>query len=202
VRNTALEEAPRNQLYLPLTRNPMLSLDLVVRTSASVAPILATIREAVHAADPSQPIGRFRTMDDLVARATSQRRFLLWLLGAFGAIALVLASLGTYGVIAYGVAQRRGEIGIRLALGAPAGSVQWTVLKRTMLFAAAGVAIGLAAAFVLGRSMTSLLYEVKSTDPATFVAVVFVLIVVAGLSSYLPARRAARVDPLVALRYE
>ncbi|MGH9163375.1 MAG: ADOP family duplicated permease [Vicinamibacteraceae bacterium] len=206
VRQTALEEAPGPQLYLPVTQNPMLSLDLVLRTTshqagASPGPA-AIIRAAVRAVDRNQPVGRFRTMDDLVSRAVSARSFLLWLLGGFAAMALVLASLGVYGVMAHGVLQRKREIGIRIALGATAGAVQWAVLRQVLALAVLGLAIGLAGAFALGGVMTSLLYEVQSNDPLTLVTVVVLLFTVASVAGYLPARRAAGVDPTVALRSE
>jgi cell division protein FtsX len=189
-----------------VTENPMLSLDLVLRTTArhqagALQPA-AIMRAAVGAVDRNQPVGRFRTMDDLVSRAVSARSFLLWLLGGFAAMALVLASLGVYGVMAYGVLQRKREIGIRMALGATAGAMQWAVLRQVLVLAILGLAIGLAGAFALGGVMASLLYEVESNDPTTLVSVVVLLVAVAAVAGYLPARRAAGVDPTVALRSE
>jgi ABC-type antimicrobial peptide transport system permease subunit len=176
------------------------SLDLVVRTSQDATGALALMRNAVRTVNPNQTIGKFRTMDDLVARAVSPRRFLLWLLAAFAAIALFLAALGIYGVIAYGVAQRRQEIGIRMALGASAASVLRSVLGHSIGLTVLGWMLGGLGAFALSRLLSSLLYETQATDLRIFLLVGIVLLLVTSLASYGPARRAARIDPAITLR--
>jgi putative ABC transport system permease protein len=205
LRNLALDEAPPPQMYFPLAQNPsgyIGSLDLVVRATGDAPASRQVMAAAVRFVDPSQPIGRLRTLDDLVARAVSPRRFLLWLIGGFAVMALVLASLGIYGVIAQGVAQRRREIGIRLALGATAGEILRAVMGQALLLAIAGLAFGLIAAFALTKTIASLLYDLSATDTATHVAVTALLLLVTLLAALVPARRAARVDPATALRAE
>ena len=173
----------------------------IVRTGAP-AGLASGIRRTVAQLDPRQRILKLRTMDDVVAATTADSRFDAWLFGAFAALALVLAGIGVYGLLAFSVAQRRQEIGTRLALGAGRGDVQRMVLRQGLALTAAGLAIGLAAAAVLARSIASLLFGVKPYDPLSYAAVAAVLLAVGLLASYLPARRATRVDPMVALRYE
>jgi predicted permease len=203
LRNLALEETPQPQMYFALTQNPsgyIGSLDLVVRATTDAAAARQVMAAAVRGVDPAQPIGRLRTLDDLVARSVSPRRFLLALITAFAVMALVLASLGIYGVIAQGVAQRRREIGIRLALGATAGEILRAVIGQALLLALAGLALGLIATFALTKTIASLLYGLSATDAATHLIVVALLFTVALLAALVPARRAARVDPASALR--
>jgi predicted permease len=202
LRTEALDQAPGPQIYFLLVQNPSRSLDLVVRAPADTSSVRRLMTDAVRSVDPAQPIGRLRTMDDLVATSVSPRRFLLWLIGGFAAMALVLASLGIYGVIAHGVTQRRREIGIRLALGATAGGVQRGVLAQAVWLALGGLALGSSAALALGQTLSTLLYGVSSSDLTTHATVAALLLVVAALAGYLPSRRAARVDPTVALRAE
>jgi ABC-type antimicrobial peptide transport system permease subunit len=144
----------------------------------------------------------FRPVQALVDRSVSPRRFMVLMLGAFAAFALVLASLGIYALIAYSVSQRTQEIGIRMALGASAAHVQARILAQTLTLAFAGMAIGAIASWLLGRSVSGLLYGVTPADPVTFAAMLIVLTLVAALAGWLPARRASRIDPLVALRSE
>jgi putative ABC transport system permease protein len=148
------------------------------------------------------PIAKVATMDQLLAESVAQPRFRTLLLGIFGALALVLASVGIYGVISYSVTQRTHEIGIRMALGAQARDVIRLVIRQGMVVTVVGVAIGLAASFALTRLMESLLFEVSTTDRATFAGVAALLVAVAFLACWIPARRASKVDPMVALRYE
>jgi putative ABC transport system permease protein len=174
----------------------------VVRTTGDPMLIAATVSGVVRDLDPALPIYRMQSMSDLVADSLVRPRFLSILLGAFSAIALALAAVGIYGVMAYSVSQRTQEIGVRMALGARTSDVLKMVLSQGVKLASAGVAIGLAGAFALTRVMSTLLFEVSVTDPATFAAVVVLLAVVALLACYIPARRAMKVDPLQALRHE
>jgi putative ABC transport system permease protein len=159
------------------------------------------MREAVRSLDPQLPV-KFRTLDQVLSSSLDQRRFSLVIFGVFGAAALLLAAMGIYGVTSYAVAQRTQEIGIRMALGAQMRDVLKLVLRNGMSLAFVGAAIGLAGAYAVTRVMSNLLFEVVPTDFATFVAVSAILIIVALLACFIPALRATKVDPLVALRYE
>lgn len=176
--------------------------DLAIRTDGDPASLVGAVRQAVRAADPDQPISNIATMGEVLGQEASQRRLGMILLTAFAVLALLLASLGIYGVLAYFVAQHRNEIGVRLALGATPAKILLLVLRKGMALTLLGVGIGLAASFVLTRLMTSLLFGVKAVDPLTFALVPLLLAVVAFLACWIPARRAAKVDPMVALRYE
>jgi putative ABC transport system permease protein len=160
------------------------------------------IREQIWALDKDMPIANVATMDRLLAESVAQPRFRTLLLGIFATLALALASIGIYGVISYSVTQRTHEIGIRMALGAQARDVSKLVVLEGMALALIGVAIGLAASFALTRLMESLLFEVSTTDQSTFAGVAALLIAVSVLACWIPARRASRVDPMVALRWE
>jgi putative ABC transport system permease protein len=164
--------------------------------------VAGAVRAAVHEIDSALPIFGMQTMSDTVADSLVRPRFLSLLLGAFSVIALALAAVGIYGVMAYSVSQRTQEIGVRVALGARSSDVLKMVLGQGTKLAAVGVGIGLAGAFALTRVMSTLLFEVSVTDPATFAAVVALLAIVALLACYIPARRATKVDPLIALRCE
>jgi predicted permease len=208
VRHYDMEQRVRVGLYTPVRQLPLWmqerrpSMGLAVRTSTDPAQMTAAVRGEVRALDRDLPVFGVSTMEQIVSTAVAQRRLSTWLLGIFAAVAIVLTVVGIYGVIAYSVAQRTHEIGVRMALGAEARDVMKMILKQGALLIAAGVAIGLAAAFLLSRLMASLLFGVGASDPATFVAVPLLLVGVALLACYIPARRATRVDPLVALRYE
>jgi putative ABC transport system permease protein len=162
----------------------------------------AAVRKEVLAVDPEQAVFNVSTMSKTLNDSISLRRFLMTLLGAFAAVALVLASVGIYGVISYSVTQRTHEIGIRLALGAKSRDVFRLVVGHGLWLALVGVAIGVAGALAATQLMTSLLYSVETADPATYVSISLLLILVAVLASYIPALRALRVDPMVALRHE
>jgi ABC-type antimicrobial peptide transport system permease subunit len=185
---------------MPLTQMGSDSVELVVRTRLAPATVAPGVRAALRAVDPGLPNAEFQTLGDLVDRAVSPRRFLVLLLGGFALAALILASIGIYGVVAYSVSQRTQEIGIRMALGASAGAVQRQVMSQTVALVSLGIAIGAAGALALARLTASLLYRLEPTDPLTFAATVIVLLTVAVSAGYLPALRASHVDPMTALR--
>jgi putative ABC transport system permease protein len=164
---------------------------------------LATLaRTQIHSVDPGIPVTNIRSMAEIFSASVAQQRFSMLLVGVFGALAVILAAIGIYGVMGYAVTQRKHEIAIRMALGAKTSQVLKLILKDGLVLASLGVAIGLAGAFALTRLMSSLLFDVKPTDAQTFVTVSALLIFVALLACFIPARRATKVDPLVALRYE
>jgi predicted permease len=179
-----------------------LSLRVAVRGQGNPAGLAADIRSVVRGLDPQLALGSVRTMDEVISRSTASRRFSLVLVGSFAALALVLAAIGIYAVLAYTVARRTHEIGVRMALGARSGDVVRQVLGQGLRVTAIGIVLGAAGALVLTRFLRSLLYEVRPTDPFTFVGVLLLLVIVSVTASYLPARRAMQVDPMVALRYE
>jgi predicted permease len=179
-----------------------LSLRVAVRGQADPAGLTADIRSVVRGLDPQLALGNVRTMDEVISRSTASRRFSLVLVGSFAALALVLAAIGIYAVLAYSVVRRTHEIGVRMALGARGGDVVRLVLGQGLRVAAIGIVFGVAGALGLTRFLRTLLYEVQPTDPLTFAAVLLLLVSIAAAASYLPVRRAMRVDPMVALRYE
>jgi predicted permease len=187
-------------LYVPFAQSTFPGLWVAVRASVEPWSLIGPIRDAIHVVDPRMNAQSLRPMDDLLSDTMVRPRFQAWLLATFGGLALVLAAVGIYGVIAYGVSQRTSEIGLRLALGAPRRSVISLILRRGLFPVAAGMVIGLIAAVGLSRVMTGLLYGVSPTDAITLVAVTLLLAVVAVAAAYLPARRAARLDPVGALR--
>jgi len=203
VRHLALEQASGSEMYLPMRQTQDYgSVDLVVRTSLPAAPLAASVRVALAPIEPNLPAHEFRTLQQLVDKAVSPRRLVVLLLTGFSAFALILASLGIYGVVSYSVGQRTQEIGIRMALGASASDLQARIIFQTLGLAAVGMLIGAVASWALARTLTGLLYEVTSTDPLTFGVMLIVLTVVAAVAGYLPARRASRIDPMIALRAE
>ena len=177
-------------------------MEMVVRARRSIAPLVSSVRAVLRKVDPGLPTGQVTSLESLIDRAVSPRRFVTVLLGGFSALSLVLAALGIYGVIAYAVSQRTGEIGVRMVLGAQAGTVLRMVLGQGAILVAVGVAIGLLGAFAATRVMTALLFQVDATDPMTFGGIAVVLAAVALLACVIPARRAMRVEPTVALRGE
>jgi predicted permease len=199
----ALDEAPMSTMYWPVAQVRMTpALAIVVRTQGDPGALASSVRIAIAEIDQAQPIYDMQTLDQLVAKSLGQRRFTLTLMLLFGVIALVLSAVGIYGVMAYAVTQRTQEIGIRLALGARAIDVLRLIVGSGMYLAAIGVIIGLAGAFAITRLMRGVLFGVSPTDVTTFALVTAGLLLVALLASYLPARRATKVDPLVALRCE
>ena len=197
-----LEEEQRPQMYDAYSQDPGLFATVVIRTTVEPLSLTEPVRQAIWKVDADQPMWKIRTVEFLVNRSTADRRFLMVLMGIFASLALVLTIIGLYGVISYLVNQRTQEIGIRMALGAQMGDILAMVLKQGMVLVLTGVALGLAAAWLLTRLMSRLLYQVSATDPLTFAAIALLLVVVALLACYIPARRATKVDPLVALRYE
>ena len=197
-----LDNPARLEIYYPYLQRPNSDMNLVVRSAVDPSSLTASIRATVAAIDKDQPIFAVHTMQELVDDSISTRRLTLVLLGIFSALALILAAIGIYGVVAYSVALRTQEIGIRMALGAQSQDVLRLVLGQGARIAFFGVAIGLAAAAALARLLSSLLFSVSASDPITFATVAVLLIAVALLACYIPARRALRVDPIIALRYE
>jgi predicted permease len=201
VRHLALEQGAGLEMYLPIRQTgDFSSVDLVVRTTLPPSALASGVRAALVALDPTLPTNEFRTLQQLVDKAVSPRRFVVLLLAGFAVFALVLASLGIYGVISYSVHQRTQEIGIRMALGASAGDVQMRIVVQTLGLAAIGIGIGTAASWALARLLRGFLFGVTSTDPVTFLGMVLILAVVAATAGYLPGRRASRIDPMSALR--
>jgi putative ABC transport system permease protein len=201
VKNTALNrEAPA--VYLSAARRVWPLMDVVVRTDRDATAILPSVREAVRRLDPQLPLATVRTMEEWLSNSAAQPRLNAQLLGIFAAVALLIAAIGIYGVLAYSVTQRTREIGLRMALGAPRRRVLRLVIGEGMTVGACGIAAGLAAAAALGRTLSSLVFGVQVHDLATYGAVAAVLAIVALAACALPARRAALVDPIVALREE
>jgi putative ABC transport system permease protein len=206
VKGGSLNRTTLAQVYAPLAQYRREgwsnSLMLAVQTSTTPEALTSAIREQVRGLDPDQPVTSVRTMDQLLSRTLSEAKFSLLLFGLFAALALVLAAIGIYGVIATGVTQRTHEIGLRMALGAQKRDILRMVIGQGMMLVLLGVAAGLASAVVLTRLMSTLLFGVSATDPMTLTLITLLLAAVALLACYLPARRATKVDPMVALRYE
>jgi predicted permease len=200
----ALDAAVKPEAYFALGQmaGRYRRMNLAVRTSVDPKSLVASIQKAIREVDTNQPVYQIQTMTELINDSVGTRRFALLILIMFASLALVLAATGIYGVISYSVAQRTQEIGIRVALGARAVDVLRMIVGQSMRFVISGVVIGLAAAFALTRLMTSLLFGVTPTDALTFIAVTLTLLVISLIASYVPARRATQIDPLVALRYE
>lgn len=205
VKHLSLREEPGPEMYVPYTQKvwpSLLTMEVVVRTRLDVASAVTSARNAIQSVDVDLPIANIKPLASLVDDSVAQPKFSMLLLAAFGAFALILACVGIYGVISYSVAQRTREIGVRVALGASRSNIFGMILGQGARLAGLGIAIGIAAALGVTRMMSSFLYDVRPADPATFVAVCVILFTVAALACYLPARRATRVDPLVALRHD
>jgi len=202
IRDLKLEAAGEAEAFLPYADLATPFAGLAVRTSTDPTTLVSAIRAEIRAVDPDQPVGRVQTMEEILSREVARPRFNLALLGAFAAVAVGLAALGVYGVIAYLVSQRRNEIGVRMALGAQSRAVILYVLTRGMAPVAAGLVTGLAGALAATRVLRRLLYGIGPADPLTFAFAVLLLAAVALGACWLPARRAARIDPMEALRYE
>jgi putative ABC transport system permease protein len=202
VHSVSLELEPRGATYLPPARFAYPFMTVVVKTSTGDVSLTKSIVSAVHELDPSVPASEIRPMSEVMEISTAQRRLTMAVLMIFSVVALLLASVGIYGVISYSVTQRTQEIGIRMALGAQRRDLLRMVVGNAMVLAVLGVALGAAGAFTLTRLMRKLLFNVEPQDPLTFIAVAVLLVCVAALASYVPGRRATRVDPVVALRAE
>jgi putative ABC transport system permease protein len=202
VRNKELQSEAEPEIYTAAWQDAFAGMMFVIRASVEPASLATAVRRAVREVDPAQPVSDLRTMETVVAETVAQPRFSLTLLGLFGCLALLLSGAGIYGVTSYAVAQRTQEIGIRKALGAQSGDVLRLVIRQGMAAVILGVAIGLVMALAATRVMTSLLFGVSATDPLTFAAIALLLMSVALLACWMPARRATRVDPMVALRFE
>jgi putative ABC transport system permease protein len=197
-----LERLIEPAIYVPFEQETPRRFSLVIRTNTDPAALAPAVRAEILKVDPDQAVADVRPMTDVVADALLIRRLSVWLLGSFASLALGLASVGIYGLTAYSMSRRVREIGLRMALGASGQEVVRLLVWRGLAASIAGVALGLPAAFALAHLMRGLLFGVAAHDTATFIVVPFTLVAVAALASYLPARRATRIDPIVALRYE
>jgi predicted permease len=201
VRHDALEKAFTGELYFPMAQmRDYSAVNLVVRTDLPESQLSASVRTALAAVMPDLPKNRWHPLQELVDKAASPRRFVVLVLSGFAGFALVLAALGIYALVSYGVSQRTQEIGIRMALGASPRALRTAILGRTLMLAGLGLAFGVVASAIVLRSIAGLLVGVTATDPTSFVGALAILTCVAGAAGYLPARRASRVDPSVALR--
>jgi putative ABC transport system permease protein len=202
VRSLELREEPTAELYFASLQDYWPAMSLVVRSNGNTPSLSASVRQIVNEIDKSVPVSNVQMMDHVVSASITQPRFNLFLLGLFSTVAMLLSAAGIYGVTAYSVTQRTHELGIRIALGAQVGDVLRMILGQGMAVIGVGLVIGLAAAFALVRLLRSFLFGVGEKDPFTFVAITVLLLLVALLACYIPARRATKVDPLEALRYE
>lgn len=202
VKHTDLEGESRAQYYMPHQQRPQGGMAIVIRTPNDPNSLAGSVRGLVKNADSDLPIFRVRTMEQFVADSMTQRKFALLLICVFACLALLLSAIGLYGVMAYSVTQRTHELGLRMALGAQASDVLKLVVKQGMLLAVVGLALGVVGAIFLSRLMKTMLFNVSATDPLVFVGIALTLAAVALLACFIPARRATKVDPMVALRYE
>jgi putative ABC transport system permease protein len=204
VKITGLDQETRPVIYYPFRQDSSAFANLVVRTSADPAALAGAVRNEIRNLEPGVAIFNVQAMPELIANspAAFMRRFPATLIGVFAALALLLSSIGIYGVVSYSVSQQTHYIGVRMALGARGADILKLVLRQGLVIALAGIAIGSAGAFALMRLMQSLLFEVRANDASTYGIVAVALFVIALVACYLPARRATQVDPLVALRYE
>lgn len=200
VREVGLDKDAYPTIYLPFDQTPRTSITIVARTAAAPGSVTSQLREAVRSVDPTLPVYSVQTMEQRVESSVETQRFYATLLGIFALVALTLAAIGLYGVIAYAVSQRSHELGVRVALGASAQRITSMVVREGLVMTMIGAGVGLVASIASARVLASLLFNVKATDPLTFAGVAATLAVVAALASWLPARRASRVDPLIAMR--
>jgi ABC-type antimicrobial peptide transport system permease subunit len=200
VRESSLESTSGWQMYLPVTQVSPVGAELVVRTKLAPDVLAGSVMSTLRSLNPTQQATEFRPLQQLVDRAVSPRRFFVLLVAAFAGLGLVLASLGIYGVISYSVTRQTQEIGIRMALGATAARVQFGVIAKTLRLALIGIALGTVASFVAAKGIASLLFGTDPTDPAAYLGMILLLGSVALIAGYIPARRASKIDPMIALR--
>jgi len=202
IHNSRLDSTPLPQMYVPLAQTPVHSMALVIRTAADPSSVIPAVRAQLFALDPNQPLYDVRTMQERVNAAVSQPRFQSVLLAVFAGLALLLALIGTYGVVSRSVTQRTHEIGIRMSLGAVPASVLMLVLREGILLAGIGTVLGLAGAWAVRQVLSGLLYGVLPSDPATYIGASILVFGATVSACYFPALRAAHVDPVTALRCE
>jgi putative ABC transport system permease protein len=202
VRHDGLEEAPEPEVYVAHAKSPWRTMTVVARTQGDPAQIVSAAQREVVALDAEQPLFNVRTLDRVVSEAIAPQKLATWMMGVFAFIALALAAIGLYAVMSYSVTQRTHEIGVRMALGAQRSDILRLVVRQGMILTFAGLALGLGASLLLTRAMSKVLYGVSATDPVTFAGISLLLALVAFAANYFPARRATKVDPMDALRYE
>ena len=202
VKFLSLQEDPETLDYVPATQHPMYLGDFVVRYTGDVSSVSSAVRQTIREIDHTVPITDVTTMDEWVARSITDQRVVAQLSTFFGLLAIFLSAIGIYGLMSYVVSRRTNEIGIRMALGAERMHVRWLVLRQVLALVAIGIAIGVPAALLSSRLVASMLFGLRATDAASLLAAVAVMLAIAALAGYLPARRASRIDPMVALRYE
>ena len=202
MKTSSLDSETPAEMYVPFAQDPWPGMTLVIRSSIEPAGLVSAVRDEVKAIDRDQPMWDIRTMERVLANSTARERFNALLLGIFAALALLLATVGIYGVVSYSVSERTREIGVRMALGASHSDVTGLVLRKGLWLSVTGVAVGLTGAAGLTRLMESLLFEVSATDPVIFAGIAALIVAVSLLACYIPAHRAAQIDPMVALRYE
>jgi len=197
-----LAEEPMNLDYIPYTQHPWSFGDFEVRYTGGFAPVAAAVQRTIHSIDRNLPITRVTTLDQQVARSITNQRLVAQLSAFFGLLAVFLSCIGIYGVMSYVVTRRTNEIGIRIALGAGRSNMLWMVLREILILVSTGVVIGLPVTLAGDRLVSHMLFGLRSTDPVTLVGATVILLIVAAIAGYLPARRASLVDPMMALRYE
>src|SRR6266540_7273261 len=202
VKHTQLDQAAEPMSYWPIAQLPYSFMTFTLRTRGDSTTVAAAVRNVIQTLDPQQPVGEVRTLDSLVGNSIARQRFNTLLLTVFAVVALLLSAIGIYGVMSYAVTARTQEIGVRTALGATASDILRLVIKRGMTLALSGIGAGLLAAFALTRFLKNLIFGVSVTDPWTFTLIIVLLLAAALLACWLPARRATKVDPMIALRCE
>jgi putative ABC transport system permease protein len=202
IHDVSLGKDPGPMLYVPFAQAPLYGAEVVVKSTLSASAVVGAIRSATHQIDKNLPVTDVASLPDALSASVAQPRFRTLLIALFGVLALILAAIGIFGVISYSVSRRTHELGIRMALGAQSGSVLSMILRETLALTLFGIAVGIPCALAVARLITHLLFRVRPYDPLTLVLVPLALLIVAILAGYVPALRATKVDPMVALRYE